>query len=506
MNASAPSAAPASPRERALVLFSVVFATAAYAGTQTIANVALPQMQGDLSAGIDQITWVVTANIVASAIGIPPTGWLAARFGRKRLLLMCVAAFTLASALCAVAGDLQSLVLWRFCQGLFGAPLIPLSQAITLDTYPKKSQGVAIAVWSVGVVVGPVVAPALGGYLTDAYGWRSVFLVSVPLGVLSLAVCYALVPGDRAGNAPRFDWFGFIALSIGLAGIQMILSRGQRLDWLESTEIVVLVGVVVVALYVFTVHIATAANTFLNLRLFLDRNFSTGILIMFAYSHMILAPLVLIPTMLESLRGLEAVTIGVLLLPRGLGQITGLLISGWLVHRIDPRALLLAGFLAHAWSTWVMAGYTLGIGVWEVVWPGVVQGLAMGMIFVPAITLTFATLDPALRTEGAAIFSLTRNFGTSIGVSLAVTLLARSVQVSHARLAEHAVPGNELLSLAEYADGWDLADVEGLAAIERAITEQATMIAYVNVYWSMTVFALAVIPLIFLVRGVPRSR
>jgi DHA2 family multidrug resistance protein len=351
-----------------------------------------------------------------------------------------------------------------------------------------------------------VVAPALGGYLTDAYGWRSVFLVSVPLGVLSLAVCYALVPGDRAGNAPRFDWFGFIALSIGLAGIQMILSRGQGLDWLESTEIVVLVGVVVVALYVFTVHIATAANTFLNLRLFLDRNFSTGILIMFAYSHMILAPLVLIPTMLESLRGLEAVTIGVLLLPRGLGQITGLLISGWLVHRIDPRALLLAGFLAHAWSTWVMAGYTLGIGVWEVVWPGVVQGLAMGMIFVPAITLTFATLDPALRTEGAAIFSLTRNFGTSIGVSLAVTLLARSVQVSHARLAEHAVPGNELLSLAEYADGWDLADVEGLAAIERAITEQATMIAYVNVYWSMTVFALAVIPLIFLVRGVPRSR
>lgn len=504
MNASA-TPAPASPRARALVLFSVVFATAAYAGTQTIANVALPQMQGDLSAGIDQIAWVVTANIVASAIGIPPTAWLAARFGRKRLLIMCVAAFTVASALCAAAPDLESLVLWRFCQGLFGAPLIPLSQAITLDTYPKESQGVAIAIWSVGVVVGPVVAPALGGYLTDAYGWRSVFLVSVPLGVLSLVICHALVPGDRAGSTPRFDWFGFVFLCIGLACIQLILDRGQRLDWFESTEIVVLAVVVVVALYVFAVHNATVANRFLDLRLFRDRNFSTGILIMFAYSHMILAPLVLIPTMLESLRGLEAVTIGVLLLPRGLGQITGLLIAGWLVHRIDPRALLLAGFLTHAWSTWVMAGYTLDIGVWEVVWPGVVQGLAMGMIFVPAITLTFATLDPALRTEGAAIFSLTRNFGTSIGVSLAVTLLARSIQVSHARLAEHAVPGNELLSLAEYASSWDLADIEGLAAIERAITEQATMIAYVNVYWSMTVFAIAVLPLIFLVRGVPKN-
>jgi DHA2 family multidrug resistance protein len=480
--------------QRALVLLSVVLATTLYATTLTIANVALPQMQGDLSASIDQIAWVLTFNIVATAIATPPTGWLAGRFGRKRLLIAAILGFTISTVLCGLATSLPELILWRTCQGLFGAPLVPLSQAITLDTFPTEQHGTATALWGMGVMLGPILGPTIGGYMTELYNWRWIFFVVAPFGIVALLGCLAFVPEGRRETGRPLDWFGFLALSVAVAATQLVFDRGQRLDWFESTEIMLWAAIAALGYYLFVAHSLTAAHPFLDLRMFRDRNFVVGLLLMFVFGLLVFVPMVLIPTMLERLSGYPVLMIGLLLAPRGIGNLIAMPVCGQLVTRIDPRLILAAGFACQGVSTWMMSGFNLESGISEVFWAGLLQGFAVGMMFVPLTVITFATLPVEFRTDGSAIFHLLRNIGSSIGISVAVTFLVRSTQHNRAELAEHASPFNEVLGYG----GWDLSSLGGLVAISREIDRQAAMIAYVNDFHIMTLLAFGALPLILL--------
>ena len=487
--------------ERALILTIVVFAGAVYASTQTIILVSLPQMQGDLSASIDQISWVVTSNIVASAIGIPPTAWLSARFGRKRLFLFCIGLFTASCLLLSISTTLEEVVLWRIMQGLSGAPLIAITQAIALDIYPRERQGMAMAVWSVGLIVGPVAAPTVGGYLTEIGDWRLVFLAMVPLAMFSFFASLAYVPEWPAERGLRFDWFGFVAVTLGIGAAQLTIDQGQRLDWFDSTEIILLTVLAGFGLYIFITHILTARNPFLDPGIFKDRNFSVGLVTMFLYSPLIYIPMVLMPNMLEDLRDFPALTIGLLLLPRGLGQIVGLSLAGRIVGKIDCRKLLVVSLILQAFTTWAMSQWDLGIGIWDIVWPNVLQGIAMGFIFMSIITITYSTLAQERRTEAAALFSLVRNFGTSVGISAAVTLFLRFVTESRATLTENAAPFNELFLLPENLGFWDLQSLSSIAVLDSQIARHAQMVGYANDFFVMSVWALALIPLALLARN-----
>jgi DHA2 family multidrug resistance protein len=487
--------------ERALILTIVVFAGAVYASTQTIILVSLPQMQGDLSASIDQISWVVTANIVASAIGIPPTAWLSARFGRKRLFLFCIGLFIASCLLLSISTTLEEVVLWRIMQGLSGAPLIAITQAIALDIYPRERQGMAMAVWSVGLIVGPVAAPAVGGYLTEIGDWRLVFLAMVPLAVFSFFASLAYVPEWPTERRLRFDWFGFVAVTMGIGAAQLTIDQGQRLDWFDSTEIILLTVIAGSGLYIFITHILTARNPFLDSGIFKDRNFSVGLIAMFFYSPLIYIPMVLMPNMLEDLRDFPALTIGLLLLPRGLGQIVGLSLAGRIVGKVDCRKLLVISLILQAFTTWAMSQWDLGIGIWDIVWPNVLQGIAMGFIFMSIITITYSTLAQERRTEAAALFSLVRNFGTSVGISVAVTLFVRFATQSRATLIENAAPFNELFRLPENLSFWDLQSLASIATLNSQIVRHAQMVGYANDFFVMTVWALALIPLALFARN-----
>jgi DHA2 family multidrug resistance protein len=485
--------------QRAFVLVSVILATTVYATTMTIANVALPQMQGDLSASIDQIAWVLTFNIVATAIATPPTGWLAARLGRKHLLLGSIACFTISTMLCGFATSLPELILWRTCQGLFGAPLVPLSQAITLDTFPREQHGTATALWGMGVMLGPILGPTVGGYMTELYDWRWVFFVVAPFGVIALLGCMAFVPDSDRQPARRLDWFGFLVLSIAVASTQLMFDRGQRQDWFESREIMLWAVLAGSGFYLFVAHSLTAARPFFDLRMFLDRNFVVGLVLMTIFGLLVFVPMVLIPTMLERLRGFPVLMIGLLLAPRGMGTMLAMIVCGRLVTRVDARLLLALGFFCQGMSTWLMAQFNLDTGPSQVFWAGLLQGFGVGMMFVPLTVLTFATLPVDLRTDGSALFHLLRNIGSSIGISLAVSYLTRSTQHNRAELAEFASPLNEALRV-DLAGAWDLSSVADLAAIELEINRQAAMIAYINDFHIMTLLALASMPLILLAR------
>ena len=492
--------------ERALILTIVVFAGAVYASTQTIILVSLPQMQGDLSASIDQISWVVTGNIVASAIGIPPTAWLSARFGRKRLFLFCIASFTASCLLLSISTTLEEVVLWRILQGLSGAPLIAITQAIALDIYPRERQGMAMAVWSVGLIVGPVAAPTVGGYLTELGDWRLVFMAMVPLAVFSFFASLAVVPEWAPERGMRFDWFGFVAITFGVGAAQLTIDQGQRLDWFDSTQIIVMTVIAGFGLYVFIAHILTARNPFLDPAIFRDRNFSVGLLTMFFYSPLIYIPMVLMPTMLEDLRDFPALTIGLLLLPRGLGQIVGLSIAGRFVAKVDCRKLLVVSLLLQAFTMWAMSQWDLGIGIWDIVWPNILQGIAMGFIFMSIMTITYSTLEQKRRTEGVALFSLVRNFGTSIGISTAVTLFVRFAIESRATLTEHAAPYNKLFRLPENLSFWDLESLASIAVLDSQIARHAQMVGYANDFFVMMVWALALVPLAIFARNTMSSK
>jgi len=487
------------------ITVAIMLATVMQVLDTTIANVALPNMQGSLGAAQDSITWVLTSYIVAAAIATPLTGWAADRLGRRRLFLVAVAGFTVASMLCGLAGSLAGMVVFRLVQGVFGAALVPLSQSVLLDINPKERHGSAMAMWGAGIMVGPIAGPTLGGWLTDALDWRWCFYINLPVGILAfLGILLFLPESDK--RVRRFDAFGFVALAVGIGALQMMLDRGELLDWFGSPEILIEAALALCAFWVFAVHTATAKETgrvpFIDPAMLRDRNLLTGLGLIFMVGIILLATMALLPPLLQHLMGYPTVTTGLLLAPRGVGTMVSMLLVGRLVHRIDPRLLILSGLGLTAGSLWWMTGFSLTMDRWPIIWSGVVQGLGLGLVFVPLSTVTFGTLAPHLRTDAASLFSLMRNIGSSIGISLVSTLLSQHTQVNHAELAAHVTPFNPAMEMALGAAPAQ-AGLEAMAMLNGVVTQQAAMIAYLNDFKLMMFIALAMMPMLLLIRRPP---
>ena len=495
------------PLNRPMITLSIMLATIMQTLDSTIANVALPHMQGTLSASQDQIAWVLTAYIVASAIATPLTGWLCDRFGQKHIFLASISGFTVASALCGMSNSLAQIVAARLLQGVFGAALVPLAQVVLMDINPKEKQGSAMAVWGMGVMVGPILGPTLGGWLTDSYNWRWVFFINVPIGILAFYGMWRYIRPDPGGKNARFDVFGFATLSLGLGALQLLMDRGQQNDWFSSTETWVEAVIAVIAATYFVAHtlMTPAKESFLDYRLLKNQNYVTGLLFIFIVGLVLYATRALTPTMLENLLGYPVATTGLVTAPAGIGTMLAMLIAGRIIGKVDLRLTLFAGFLFTAFALWQMTGYSLDLSESDIVWPGVIQGFGTGLVFVPLSAATFATLSPEMRAQGTAIYSLVRNIGSSIGISLVQTVLVRSTVSTHAALVERITYANPAWNNPAVASAYDTTRPSGAAALDAMIMQQSSMIAYVNDFRLMLYLTLAVIPLALFIKTPSRA-
>jgi len=488
---------------RWLVTVSVMAATMMQTLDSTIANVALPHMQGALAATPDQVSWVLTSYMIAAAIAMTPTGWLSDRIGIKRLFMLSVAGFTIASVLCGIAMTLPEMVLFRLLQGLFGAALVPLSQTVLLDTYPPEQHASAMALWGMGVTLGPILGPTLGGWLTEIYNWRWVFFINIPIGALTFLGLATALPKDGAPRHGRFDVAGFMLLSIALLSLQLLLDRGETKDWFESTEIVLEAGVCMLSLYLFFVHQATSKNPFLPLHLFRDRNFSAGLAMISVVGVVLFATSALLPPYMQNLLGYPVLLTGLVVAPRGIGTMIAMRTVGPLSRYFDARQLMAIGMLSTVLSLYWMSGFTLDEPIWQIVASGMLQGFGLGFAFVPLSTLTFATLAPQDRSYGTSLFSLMRNVGSSVGIALAFAFQARMTSVNHAYLTEHIHPFNP--ALGQYLNGGSgLESTLGLLTLGTEIQRQAGMLAVIADFKVMMWGVVATLPLLLLFR--PPSR
>jgi MFS transporter, DHA2 family, multidrug resistance protein len=465
---------------RAFITVCTMIATLMQALDSTIANVALPYMQGSLSTTSDQITWVLTSYIVAAAIMTSPVGWLSTRYGRKNFFIACLVGFTIASMLCGVAQTLTQMVLFRLMQGVFGAALVPLSQATLLDLYPVEQRGSAMAMWGIGVMVGPILGPTLGGYLTDVYDWRWVFFINLPFGVLAVAGLMLFLHDDQSRSAHGFDWTGFSALSLGIGALQLLLDRGEQLDWFSSGEIQLECLLAALGLYLFVVHIALAKTPFISPRIFADVNFLSGFALMFAIGIVLLASSALLAPYLQTMSGYPVRQAGLLMVPRGVGTMIAMMVAGRLATKIDPRLQMLFGIAMLALSLWEMATWTPAVSVFTLSWATTLQGFGLGFVFIPLQVVAFATLPARFRTDGTALFSLVRNVGSAIGVSVTSFMLAQNTQVVHAQIGELLTPFNRMMQTGGAYLLWNAATAGGRAALNAEVTRQALAIAYTD--------------------------
>jgi MFS transporter, DHA2 family, multidrug resistance protein len=491
-----PAERAAAGTNRAAITICVILATLMQALDTTIANVALPYMQGSVSASQDQIAWVLTSYIVAAAIMTPPTGYLAGRFGLKRLFLVSIAGFTVASMLCGMAQSLVQIVLFRVLQGLFGAALVPLSQTTLLNINPKERQGSAMALWGVAVMAGPVLGPVLGGWLTEAYSWRFVFYINLPIGILAFLGMSTFLSETPRNTAAKLDWFGFGTLSLAIGAMQVLLDRGEQLDWFGSGEIIIEAIIAVSALYLFLVHTFTAQEPFVRPSLFRDRNFTAGMLFIAIIGLTYYASLALQPPYLQDLMNYPIVSAGLVLGPRGVGTMGAMFVVGKLIGRVDTRVLLGVGLVLTAWSFDAMTGWTPDISQMTIIVVGVIQGIGLGFIFVPLSVVTLSTLSPELRAEGAGLYSLSRNIGSSVGISVVNSLLTQNTQVNHAAIAQHVTSVNRMFEDPMIARFWNPLTAAGRAALDAVVTQQAQIIAYIDDYKLLMIATLAVLPLL----------
>ncbi len=506
---SEPASEPLEPRplDRRMITLSIMAATIMQTLDTTIANVALPHMQGALSASQDQIAWVLTAYIVAAAIATPLTGWMVDRFGQRNVFIVSVIGFTVASALCGLSESLAQIVAARLLQGVFGAALVPLSQMVLMEINPPAKQGSAMAVWGMGVMVGPILGPTLGGWLTDSYNWRWVFFINVPVGILATYGIWRYIHPVPAARRTQFDLFGFAALGIAVGALQLLLDRGQQNDWFSSNETWTEAIVMVVAFTYFVAHTALtrADRSFLDYRLLRNGNYLSGLMFIFIVGLVMYATRALLPTMLEDLLDYPVTITGLVTAPSGIGTMLAMLIAGRIIGKVDLRIILFAGFSITAVALWQMTGYSLDLSQGDIVWPGVVQGIGLGFVFVPLSAATFATLSPEMRAQGTAIFSLVRNIGSSIGISMVQAVLVRSTVSAHAALVERITYGNPAWSNPAVAAAYDVRRLDGAAALDGVITQQASMIAYINDFRLMLYLTLAVIPVLLLIRAPRRA-
>jgi DHA2 family multidrug resistance protein len=456
----------------------------------TIANVALPHMQGSLGATQDQIAWVLTSYLVAAAIATPVTAWIALRIGRTRLFVLALGGFTVASMLCGVAATLPQMVLFRLLQGIFGAALVPLSQAILLDTYPRDQVGKAMGIFMMGVMVGPILGPVIGGYLTDQLSWRWCFYINVPLGIVAILGALTFIPETTRAPGRKLDWFGFAFLSLAIASLQLALDRGEQKGWLQSPEILVEIALFGFGLYMFVVHSATTRRAFFDIRLFKDRTFilSTSILslIMLVYY----GSMALTPQMLQEELNYPVLTSGLIMAPRGFGTIAAILLVGRIGKFFGPRVLIAIGLLLSGLSLYFMSGWSLDVSAKSIISLGLIQGAGVGCINVPLTTTAFSTLDSDLRTEASGFYNLMRNIGSAAGISITSAILVRSTQINHGYLTEYMTPFRRL----DTPPG--ITGTAGLEAMNADITHQAMMVGYINIFMMLAILCVMIIPVL----------
>lgn len=490
-------------RNHWLLIIGVMTASLLQVLDVTIANVAIPHMQSTLGAGPDSITWVLTSYIIASAVAMPITGWLADRIGSRRLFLISVTLFVLASMLCGLAQNLEEMVIFRALQGVGGAFIAPLSQSVLLDTTRPSRQPQIIALWGMGVMIGPVLGPVLGGWLTETLSWRWVFFVNVPVGAICLAILLAELPSHPVRRR-RFDLFGFAMIALALGALQLMLDRGNHVDWFAAVETWICLILAAGAAWVATIHLATAREPLFDRRLFADVNFAIALVFMVVVGAVMFATMALLPPMLQQLFGYGVIDTGMVLAPRGVGVLVSMQLSSVLMRKgVDARWLVAIGFLVGAWSLDEMAGWSLEADQWHFVVTGLAQGLGIGLVFIPLNATAFATLPPQLRTDGSSLLNLTRSVGSSLGISVVATLLANNIQRSHAELAEHVTP--ELSGMLDLStlDRFQQYGQVGVAMMDAEVTRQAAMIAYLNDFELMKWFSLAAVPLVLLMRRSP---
>lgn len=497
-----PGTMPSDPslvKHRGMITIAIMLATIMQGLDTTIANVALPHMQGALQASQDQITWVLTSYIVAAAIATPLTGWLCAKWGRKEIFLAAVVGFTVASALCGMAESLWQIVAARLLQGVFGAALVPLSQAVLLDINPKEKVGQAMAIWGSGIMIGPILGPLLGGWLTETYDWRWVFYINLPVGLMAFYGIARYLPETRPARV-KLDIFGFVALSLAIGLLQMFLDRGEQLDWLSSTEIRIEAIGALIAFLFFAVHTWTVrSNSFFNRDLLRDRNFLVCVLIAFIVGLILYATMALLPTLLQNLLDYPVIFTGEVMAPRGIGTMLAMTLVGRLIHRIDFRAIMALGFALIAVALWQMTRMTLDMGSSLIVSSSFIQGLGIGFTFAPLSAAAFSTLAPHLRNEGTPVYSLMRNIGSSVGISVVQTVLTEGTARAHAQLVGAVTVFSQAVQ--NLPASMNPHTMVGLANLNGEINRQAAMIGYLGDFKLMMWLTLLSIPLLLLIRN-----
>lgn len=498
------SAALPDATRRLLITASTMLASVLITLDSTIANVALPHIQSSVAASPEQIVWVATSYVIASAIATPLSGWLATRYGRRGIMVVSVGMFTVASVACGLAADLYSLVAFRVLQGASGAAMIPLSQATLLDIYPREKHGQAMALFGMASMVGGVIGPALGGWLTDWISWRAVFLINVPFGSLACIGMYLFMPKSETRRASRFDLFGFAALSIFLASLQLMIDRGQQLDWFDSWEICIETTLGASFGYIFLVHMFTARSPFIKPALFADRNFAIGSLTTVVLGVLVFGALPLIGIMMQQLLGYPVLLAGLVLAPRGLATIAAMMVAGRLISKVDSRVPVVLGVMAMATGFLMMSGLSLDTRQIDIVLTGIVLAIGSGLVFVPLSTIIFSTLAPELRDEGAALFALMRNIGTAVGISALQIMTIWNGATVQSRLGEGVRPDNPMLEM--HAPGFDFAAPDSVAGMHHEIVRQAMMVAYIDAFWLLFLLSVALLPLILLFRPARAAR
>ncbi len=495
--AAAPVAVPGLRRN--MVTICAMTATIMQALDTTIANVALPYMQGTLSASQDQINWVLTSYIVAAAIMTAPVGWIANRFGRKRIFILCSGGFTIASVLCGLAQDINQMVLFRLLQGVFGAALVPLSQAVMLDSYALHERAKAMSIWGMGVMMGPIMGPSLGAWLTETYSWHWVFFVNLPFGVFTVLGLMVFMDETKKDLKLRFDWFGFAALAVGIGSLQIALDRGEQLGWTESNEIIAEFIVSIVGFYYFFAHSLTTAKPFIQFAIFKDKNFVGGCVFMAVMGLVLFSTMALSSPYLQNVIGYPIITAGLLLASRGCGTFVAMMLVGKMLRYIEARTLIVAGLGLTCLSLFYMTGWTDQTGVPEIVTLSIVQGFGFGLVFVPLSTVAFLTLPNHLRTDGTSMLTLMRNVASSIGISVVIAQLTEGSRRTYAILSQHVNPFNHAMQMPDVRSMIDMSTDKGRAMMDAMVGLQAQMIAFAQDYQMVMIFTLCAIPLAIMI-------
>ena len=490
---------------RVLIMISVMLGSTLYSTTLLIASTLLPKMQGTMAATSDEIAWVMTFNILATAVMTPMTGWLVARFGRRSVMMWSIFGFSVFTYLCGQSDSLETLVLWRILQGGCGAPVVPLSQTILLDSFPRRQAGMVTSIFGMGAVLGPVIGPALGGYLADLYSWRWAFYVIVPVGFLSFAGLRLTLPPDAEARPTRLDWTGFLSLAVSISCVQLVLSRGQRLDWFDSTEIILETAAAVIAFYVFVVHSLTTERPFLRLRLLKDRNYAMGLMLVLIYGMLNFTPMVLLPPMLQAYSGFPDPIIGQVLGARGIGAMIGFGTAIFMA-KLDPRIGMIIGFGVQVISGIWLTQIDLNVDMNSLVANSILQGFAVGIIWVPLTVATFRTLDTRFWPEAMSVFHLLRNIGSSFFISISVAEIVRTSAQNYARMNEMLSPFNDRLALPWVMGAWTMDTQAGLARLAKEVDRQASMIGYLNAFALYTAASAVGVVLVLTMRKGERAK